>query len=69
MKIAFLIILEGVFIFFWWGGGCGSGVVGVGVANTPGPCPSQPELYLQKTNIAQTCTDENVWNAMQSMAM
>lgn len=67
MEIVFLIILVGGFNFFLGGGG--SGVVWVGVANTPGPCPSQPELYLQKTNIAQTCIDENVWNAMQSMAM
>lgn len=67
MEIVFLIILVGGFNFFFGGGAVGW--FGLGVANTPGPCPSQPELYLQKTNIAQTCTDENVWNAMQSMAM
>lgn len=77
MKIAILIILVGGFNFLgwgWeWGGGGVEDGVGVGVVEgmvirqTPLP-PSQPKLYLQKINIAQTCTYKNVWNAMQSMA-
>lgn len=74
MEIVFLIILVGGFKFFWVGvgggveDGVGVGVVeGMVIRQTPLP-PSQPKLYLQKINIAQTCTYKNVWNAMQSMA-
>lgn len=77
MEVVFLLILVGGFNFFGWGwewggrgveNGVGVGVVeGMVIPQTPLP-PSQPKLYLQKINIAQTCTDKNVWNAMQSMA-
>lgn len=42
-----------------WGGEGGGG----------SPPLLQHELYLQSTDIAHTCNDENVWNAMQSIAM
>lgn len=48
-----------------WGWGWGGGGYGNSINTTT---PSQPKLYLQKINIAQTCTYKNVWNAMQSMA-
>lgn len=76
MYILFLTILEGELDFFGVGGGRSGvrGGVGLGLGwrgwwwFTPPPF-LQHELYLQSTDIAHTCNDKNVWNAMQSIAM